>query len=615
MKSWLGITLVGSVIGPLLASGCGGSAAKPTVTCALNSDCHGPNDAGANLVCALGFCVSPCNDSSDCPTNQLCVKSDNGNACRPPEAAKTCAQPSDCTKLCPKMSMDGGPAGVCPLTCGRDLTCRDQCSADVDCPGQGSSDPQKCTASHVCIDPKVDVSIYDPATNDFKASVSGAGGTTGSGAAGSAGSGTGGAGAAGVDGGVDVATGMGGAMGMGGASGACTGPQLQFSNVIKGDVNPSFTSGVGVANADTVFIFSGYHGPLPADGGASGATDAGAAMGSAIYVQSFDLKTQASLGPPVPLLFPEDGPIFYVQDVAIAPTGEIALLYAHSSTTDTRAVAMFASFFTMTAGADGGAPKLNVQKTVQLESVPLARGHVIWGPSSQTFICSWKYLGASWFARIKTFKVDGTPGTGSVGTVPTRVGINDDGENDVAVGTVGPLVGMAVRDISTGAAMLTILGTDGLQVGDFVQMEPQAISFVGVGGTTKGFVTFANTGTPVLESYAATTGAGSVLADGGADGGMPMPVQVGTFSSTIHSGRLIGDDSSAGGGMGAGIWQDDGAAFLYVTADGSKTYQLGTVISASNGGGIAVTNYHGSFGVSFYLTTGATDVVTSSCGL
>jgi hypothetical protein len=640
MKPWLGIVVMGSIVGSLVASGCGGSTkAKATPKCVLNSDCHGPNDAGATLVCALGFCVSPCNDSSDCPLGELCIKSDNGNACRAPEIAKGCVMNSDCTKLCTDVaddggtadsgSSDGGAAAVCPIICGRDDSCRTECKTNVDCPGgnlpDGTVGMQKCTTSGACIDPIVDMSIYDPATNDFKSSVTGGAGATGAagkgggGSGGSGSAGSGGAGPAGADGGVDVATGMGGATGAAGTAGAagapCTGTQLQFSNPIKGDVNASFTSGVAVANADTVFVFSGYHGPLPADGGASADADAGASMGSAVYVQSFDLKTQASLGPAVPFLFPEDGPGFYVQDVAIAPTGEIVLLYEHTSASDSRAVALFASFLTTTAGADGGAPTLHVQRTVQLESVPLARAHVIWAASSQTFICSWKYLGAVWFPRIKTFKVDGTPGTGSVGTVPTRTQINDNNEDDVSVGTVGPLVGMAVRDTATGEASLTILGSDGLQVGDFVTMEAPAISFVGVAGTTSGFVTFANTGTPVLESYAPTTGAGSVLADGGADGSVPMPVQLGTFSSTIHSGRLISDDTSAGGGVGAGLWQDDGAAFLYVTADGSKTYQLGTVISASNGGGIAVTNYHGSFAVSLYLATGATAVVTSSCGL
>jgi hypothetical protein len=126
--------------------------------------------------------------------------------------------------------MDGGAAGTCPLTCGRDLTCRDQCQADIDCPGQGTAQPQKCTTSHVCVDPKVDMSIYDPTTNDFKANVSGAGGstgvggTTGTGGALAGASGTGGPdAAAGTTGTAGSAAGTSGTAGASGGSGGTTG--------------------------------------------------------------------------------------------------------------------------------------------------------------------------------------------------------------------------------------------------------------------------------------------------------------------------------------------------------------------------------------------------------
>src|SRR4029078_9754974 len=133
--------------------GCGGSSGtKSTPKCVLNSEC---TKIGPNLVCALGFCVSPCNESVDCGAGLLCVKTDKGNACRAPEAAK-CAQNSDCKD---------------PLVCGRDLTCRQECVEDRDCPGGTKENGQKCTASGTCADPKVDKN-YDPITNDFKASPS-----------------------------------------------------------------------------------------------------------------------------------------------------------------------------------------------------------------------------------------------------------------------------------------------------------------------------------------------------------------------------------------------------------------------------------------------------------
>jgi hypothetical protein len=172
--------------------GCGGSGAKATPKCTLNSTCAG------NLVCALGFCVNACNDngSKDC-NGGLCVKSDQGNVCRAPEVAKKCALNSECAS---------------PLVCGKDLTCRTECMADVDCPlgdkPMGTPGRQVCTVSGTCADPAVD-KTYDPATNDFKAPTTGTAGSTGSGGAlGGAGGGAGGStGQAGAGGGAAGASG------------------------------------------------------------------------------------------------------------------------------------------------------------------------------------------------------------------------------------------------------------------------------------------------------------------------------------------------------------------------------------------------------------------------
>jgi hypothetical protein len=174
--------------------GCGGSpAAKPTPKCVLASECSG------NLVCALGFCVSMCQQSKDClpsSANLLCVKSDMGNACRAPEtAAKGCVLNSDCTKLCSDKST------VCPIVCGRDLTCRTQCATSDDC-----LKGQVCTNSGACADLILDKDIYDPNTNEFipkadggssDTSVTGQGGTTGGGGTTGAAGTTGGGGTAG----------------------------------------------------------------------------------------------------------------------------------------------------------------------------------------------------------------------------------------------------------------------------------------------------------------------------------------------------------------------------------------------------------------------------------
>ena len=618
MKAWLGIVLVGLTA----VLGCGGSSPHATTKCLYNSDCATVNPL---YVCALGYCVSACHTSSDCPSAERCVivgadvdggvTSDGGaaapTACQAPESVM-CLYNSQCTS---------------PLVCSGDKQCRDGCQVDRDCPIG-----QKCTTtSKVCVDPVLDKNEYNATTNEL---VAPDGGVIGPPVGGPGGGGMdGGGGVTATDGGATDGPHEGGSGGSGGAGGAgpsaCTGPQIQFSDVIKGDANPGFTTGVGVRSAGTVFIFSAYQGVLPGDAGdGTDAADAGPPMGSLIYAQALDATTGASLGPAAPFLTPaEDGPQFFVDDVAVAPTGEIALLYSHTAINDARRVALFAAFLSTTAGPDGGAPVLHVEKTVQLESVPLAIPHVVWSATSQTFVISWKFDGAggNWTGRYKTYSSSGVPGTGSVGIVPTRAALNDQNEDDAHVGTAGPLVAMAVRDSGTGLPSLTIMGSDGLQVGGILPLG----AFVGggwmsVGGTKNGFVAFYNNGTTIYASYAPTTGGDSVIPDAGApdggdggvlDGGMPMVMALGSFASTIHTGHAISDDPAAGGGAGAAILEDDGAIFVYVTADASKQYMLGSVISSPNGKEIAVTNYHGSFSVSLYNgNNGVTDVVTSTCG-
>jgi len=202
----LGRLIVGAAAAAMLL-GCGGSSKAPaTPECVLNSDCMKFQPPG--LVCALGYCVKPCNISSDCPNNERCVivssadaTSDAGadaaqsgpggsggsgggsgatgaggapapvlgTACQAPETV-LCHYNSDCKS---------------PLICGIDQECRNQCQSDVDCPGHNNPiDPQVCTSmTHLCADPMVDKD-YDPTTKDFRtldASTTGGGGSGGGG--------------------------------------------------------------------------------------------------------------------------------------------------------------------------------------------------------------------------------------------------------------------------------------------------------------------------------------------------------------------------------------------------------------------------------------------------
>jgi hypothetical protein len=191
-----------AVVGLGLA-GCGGGSKPTTPQCALNSDCAKLSTPG--LVCALGYCVTPCKFSSDCPSGERCIivtvsSTDGdagagntadggvqGNACQAPETV-SCQYTSQCRT---------------PLVCGNDRQCRDQCETNVDCPML-----QVCTSvTHLCADPSIDKD-YSSAINDFIVD-GGAGGSGGSsgGSSGGAGKGGAGGGSGGVGGNHDAGAG------------------------------------------------------------------------------------------------------------------------------------------------------------------------------------------------------------------------------------------------------------------------------------------------------------------------------------------------------------------------------------------------------------------------
>ena len=83
---------------------------------------------------------------------------------------------------------------------------------------------------------------------------------------------------------------------------------------------------------------------------------------------------------------------------------------------------------------------------------------------------------------------------------------------------------------------------------------------------------------------------------------------------TASSGKAINDDTGGNGGVGLVQLESIGASFIYVKADGTSRLNIGPVISSSSGAQVAVTNYHGSFGVSLFSgMTHTTQVIASGC--
>ncbi len=592
MKQLIVVCLVLGSVG--LLAGCGSGAVKPApgMGCSLNSQC------AAGLVCTFGACHTACVVNGDCPTGQLCVKTaaagdagtiDAGtvgastmNVCQLPTEL-TCVYNSDCKS---------------PLICARDEQCRNQCQLDVDCVS-----PQVCTDSKVCALPSQlvsgthDVQLVTTGQTDGGADAKGSGGAGGVGH-------TGAGGAAG-------GAGKGGGGGSGGST--CAGPQLEFANISQGDANAGFTSAVAVRNADTLFIFSAYQGPAPVDGG----TDGGALVGNAMFVQMFDPVSGDKRGPSKFLFSVPTGVVAGVEDVSVAPTGEIALLYYVVPAVNNYANALYLTVLGTTP-SDGGVAGLSVKKTVQLESASNGDSHIIWQPASQLFVPSWKYLGSNgnWYVRARKYHPDGTASGTAINAFPTFGGnYQPNQQDDGYVGASGAYLGMAYKSTNNNWPYLTIVDSDGFQVGPIVSLYSGGVGFwAAAAGTTKGFVTMFTNAGRVYGAFVPLTGMSSVLSDAGAPDAGLAPLPMFSFTSTAATGKLINDDAGGAGGVGAVLLESDGAAFVYVTADGSKQYTEGTVINASGGVQADISNFQGSFVVSLYNgTTHAAQATVSSC--
>ena len=593
----------------VLVVGCGSSADAPSPTpkCVHASDCN------STLLCVQGYCVAACVTSKDCPSSERCIRADEGMTCQALERAR-CAYNSECTR---------------PLICSGDQQCRHQCKTDVDCPMT-----QRCTAvSKLCADPVLD-GTYDSVTNEFKGATAafGEGRTAGTVTDGGPGDAPADVPTISDDGGVGGGGGGGGtgAGGAGGAARPCPTPQTTFADVFQGSANANFTSGVGVRSGNQIFIFSGYSGPIPTTVDAGAAPDAAIANGNFIFQQTFDLATGTTSGPAAQLFQIDDGllpnNIVWVQDVAVAPTGDIVLLHGHGPPGDNTPTQLFASFFSVGAAQDAGSATLRLERTVQIESVRWTSAHAIWSAASQVFVLSWRYAGPSGVrSRVRRFQFDGRAAGGDTNDVPTVNGTQLTGTfDDGHAGTSRSLVGVAYASTTTGPlnAFLTLLGADGAQVGTSVQLSSVRFfngdEWLTVAGTTMGFAAFFYEAGMVYEVFVPTSDKdGVMVADAGAgadasDAGTAKFAGF-SFASTATTAHAISDDPGGLGGVGLVLRETNGATFVYVTADGSQHMATG-VISSSSGGTVAIANYHGSFSVSLYDTAKhATQVAASGC--
>ncbi|HEX2657161.1 MAG TPA: hypothetical protein VHU40_02770 [Polyangia bacterium] len=598
-------------------------AMSTTPKCQFNTECV--TKFGAGYQCApngSGYCVPACLGNPDCPAGQRCITltalgaaggvsgtdglggaggglvatAPTGSVCQPPEL-QTCTLNSQC---------------IDPLVCGIDRQCRNQCNTAKDC-GPGRMRPQVCTSiTHVCVDLDIDGKTYDPTTNEI-IMASGTGGTVGAGGmVGAGGQGAGGS------------TGKGGMTGNG-----CLNPQTAFGNVAQGDANPSFVSGVGVRASDRLVAFTGYTGAPLALGGMGGtpmSASAGGMGGTAnvnlIFVQTFDAATGVALEPATPLFKAGDGTNLYLHNAAISPTGEIALLYGTGPLNQNNNT-LWVAFLSTTAAAGNAGVQLERTPT-QIESAQFGSVGSYWSAANQQFVFYWEYYVGGWQIRTKKFQGGGTPAGGDTNAVPTASGLNGTSYSP-GVGASGQLFAVGYRDYSTGHPTLTLLDVDGTQVGTPIKLEAMGIGqWIQVGGTANGFSVLYQRGSNAYQVFLPKTadglnvqlpsGAGGAGGAGGATGTNPWTTfNIPSSATEPNVAFTIGDEAGAGG-VGTVYLESNGASFLYVTADGSKRFAIGSVISSSTGSQVAITNHHGSFGVSLFdKTKHSVQLVASGC--
>jgi hypothetical protein len=526
----------------------------------------------------------------------------------------------------------------------------------------------------LCADPTIDTN-YNFATNEFvgarDAGTGGAGGGTsgGSGGMGGAVTGTGGSGAGGgsgaSDAGVDAAapnpgddsgtggsvdapvtspgddsgTGSGGtggssggATGLGGAGGSskrdagqagttgttCTPGQAptKFEHPALSDSDPNYTSGVGVLTATELLTFNAYAGPDSTDGGVP---DSGTVpLVNRIDVQHFDPISGKKNGSVTPLLTAAgDGSGIYIAGAAVAPTGEIAIIYSAAT-----GGSSWPNYGVYLAFLDKDlAPSQTTLFVVQGSDVHNDQSYVQW--LNGEFVASSIFYNGSYTIKVGRFGADGS-NLGITRALPTddpsgRVWSDDIAQGEVAFS--GNTFAAAYKTASGSGPSLTFVeASDALtEVGSPVAPLPSSVidaNVVAVAGTSEGFValyngTSSSSGQSLVATYLSNSASG--------DAGVPIGATYAFLGGYTYQSAKSTRGSSAGTGAGfAALYPDGSVTFLYFSADGSIHGNPQTVLQQMNnaGGGdeTHITSFGGKFAVSLYSSTEhLTRVITSTC--
>jgi hypothetical protein len=297
-----------------------------------------------------------------------------------------------------------------------------------------------------------------------------------------------------------------------------------------------------------------------------------------------------------------------VDAAAVAPTGEIALLYSHANNP------LYAAFLAPATGADAGVAGLTVvQSNLVVGPIFTQNGgttesaHVFWSNATQSFVVSW--VGDAYTESISEFSVTGQS-MGGVAAVRTDNGTTAGNVTEASAAGSGDLLAIDWLSGISGKNQtgITVYDTSGTQVGGFTYLVPQVNGLAELAGTANGFVLVyaPQTGGMTTTGVFIPATAGG-LADAGTFPTYTISIPGGTALGLIAISDNVG--TGGAGGVGLALMGASSTSFAYVHADGTtvggpvSVFGVGFQASFSQ---VSLTNINGSFVMTvFELTVNA----------
>jgi hypothetical protein len=225
---------------------------------------------------------------------------------------------------------------------------------------------------------------------------------------------------------------------------------------------------------------------------------------------------------------------------------------------------------------------------------------VIWSVAFNAFVFSYEVSSRNAPIQVRKFYSDGRPVGGDTDGVPTTRSDNyADGRDFAVVTNQNPYLGVFYGEPDNRTPFLTVLDTQGNQVGKTFSLSPAEIDWLTGAATSTGYVAFYSQG-GIQVLFVSPDAKGNVSAAQYTDAGV---VDGFHFNGTeaAKGAIALNDDVGGAGGVGLAIAYNGKVSFAYVNPDHSHVNPA-TVVAHSWGGGDYgnISNFAGSFAVSLW---------------